>query len=93
MDTVFTLRSHAFYKGTTLPCQAGWWDVNPLFMHVWRLYTGRCSCQYLKAYSLGIQVPINPLKLLYVFPKPSLELIFSKGLTNNSDEPCIVPAL
>ena len=32
MDTVFTLWSHAFFKGTTLPCQAGWRGVSPLFM-------------------------------------------------------------
>ena len=32
MDTMFTLRSHAFFKETTLPCRAGWRDVSPLFM-------------------------------------------------------------
>lgn len=34
MNTLFTLRSHAFFKETTLPCRAGWWDACPLFMFV-----------------------------------------------------------
>ena len=46
MDTKFTLRSHAFFKETTLPCQAGWRDVSPLFMRFQDYNTVRIKSRF-----------------------------------------------